>query len=122
MRDTKIDETTDFRCCMASNSGWDFRNQHLASPILSVSMRIMTAAMMGASFAMAQQSDQGGKQEREEADQDTKQAAQDTTRATKKTAKKAGHGVKKNTKKTANKSARKTKQGAQKVEDKTQPQ
>jgi hypothetical protein len=60
--------------------------------------------------AIAQQSDNGIKQ-------DTKDAAHSTGRAAKKT----GHKIKKGTKKAVNKSAHATRKGAAKVEDKSAP-
>jgi len=60
--------------------------------------------------AIAQQTDDGIKQ-------DTKDAAH----STKKAAKKTGHKIKKGTKKTVNKGAKHTEHGAEKVEDKTKP-
>jgi hypothetical protein len=58
--------------------------------------------------AIAQQTDDGIKQ-------DTKDAAHSTKRAAKKT----GHKIKKGTKKAVNKSANATERGAEKVEDKS---
>ncbi|MGC2744400.1 MAG: hypothetical protein WA672_14595 [Candidatus Angelobacter sp.] len=60
--------------------------------------------------AIAQQTDNGIKQ-------DTKDAAHSTGRAAKKT----GHKIKKGTKKVVNKSANATRKGAAKVEDKSAP-
>jgi hypothetical protein len=60
--------------------------------------------------AIAQQTDDGIKQ-------DTKDAAHSTG----KTVKKTGHKIKKGTKKVVNKSASATERGAEKVEDKTAP-
>lgn len=60
--------------------------------------------------AIAQQTDDGIKQ-------DTKDAAHATGRAAKKT----GHKIKKGTKKVVHKSARATERGAEKVEDKSAP-
>jgi hypothetical protein len=60
--------------------------------------------------AIAQQTDNGIKQ-------DTKDAAHSTGKAVKKT----GHKVKKGTKKVVHKSAEATEKGADKVEDKTAP-
>jgi hypothetical protein len=60
--------------------------------------------------AMAQQTDDGIKQ-------DTKDAAHSTGRAAKKT----GHKIKKGTKKVVHKSANATRKGAEKVEDKSEP-
>ena len=60
--------------------------------------------------AIAQQTDDGVKQ-------DTKDAAHSTKRAAKKT----GHKIKKGTKKAVNKSADATRKGAEKVEDKSAP-
>jgi hypothetical protein len=60
--------------------------------------------------AIAQQTDDGIKQ-------DTKDAAHSTKRAAKKT----GHKIKKGTKKVVHKSASATERGAEKVEDKSAP-
>jgi len=60
--------------------------------------------------ALAQQTDEGIKQ-------DTKDAAHSTGKAAKKT----GHKIKKGTKKAVNKSADATRKGAEKVEDKSAP-
>ena len=60
--------------------------------------------------AIAQQTDDGIKQ-------DTKDAAHSTGRAAKKT----GHKIKKGTKKVVHKSANATRKGAEKVEDKSEP-
>jgi hypothetical protein len=60
--------------------------------------------------AIAQQTDDGIKQ-------DTKDAAHSTGKAVKKT----GHKIKKGSKKVVNKSASATERGAEKVEDKTAP-
>jgi hypothetical protein len=60
--------------------------------------------------AIAQQTDDGIKQ-------DTKDAAHSTGRAAKKT----GHKIKKGTKKVVHKSATATRKGAEKVEDKSSP-
>jgi hypothetical protein len=60
--------------------------------------------------AIAQQTDDGIKQ-------DTKDAAHSTGNAAKKT----GHKIKKGTKKVVNKSAGATERGAEKIEDKTAP-
>ena len=70
-------------------------------------MVVAVALSMG---AIAQQTDNGIKQ-------DTKDAANSTGKAAKKT----GHKVKKGTKKVVNKSAHATRKGAAKVEDKSAP-
>lgn len=70
-------------------------------------MVVAVALSMG---AIAQQRDNGIKQ-------DTKDAAHSTGRAAKKT----GHKIKKGTKKVVNKSAHATRKGAERVEDKSAP-
>ena len=70
-------------------------------------MRLKFLFAMG---AIAQQTDDGIKQ-------DTKDAAHSTGKAAKKT----GHKIKKGTKKAVNKSADATRKGAEKVEDKSAP-
>jgi hypothetical protein len=70
----------------------------------------MVAAFALSLGAIAQQTDNGIKQ-------DTKDAAHSTGRAAKKT----GHKIKKGTKKVVNKSANATRKGAEKVEDKSAP-